>query len=89
MSWGSTGSICMRKVLEQSDCTHAAQSSDTDMCASCRGLFATHYHKLADAHADDPATSIRHMACHVADDGAGREQVAIAAQFTKPVGLAL
>lgn len=41
----------------------------------CRGLFATHYHKLADAHADDPATSIRHMACYVAEDEAGREQV--------------
>ena len=43
---------------------------------SCgRGLFATHYHKLADAHADDPTTSIRHMACHVDRDAAGREQV--------------
>ncbi|CAL8470971.1 g10513 [Coccomyxa elongata] len=41
----------------------------------CRGLFATHYHKLADAHADDPTTSIRHMACHVDRDAAGREQV--------------
>ncbi len=40
-----------------------------------RGLFATHYHKLADAHADDPTTSIRHMACHVDRDAAGREQV--------------
>ncbi len=51
--------------------------------ASCRGLFATHYHKLADAHADDPTTSIMHMACHVADDGAGREQVTAAATLYK------
>ncbi len=38
-------------------------------------MFATHYHKLADAHAGDPATSIRHMACHVDSDATGREQV--------------
>ena len=50
----------------------------------CRGLFATHYHKLADAHADDPTTSIMHMACHVADDGAGREQVTATATLSKP-----
>ncbi len=42
-----------------------------------RGLFATHYHRLADAHADDPAASIMHMARHVAKDEAGREQVVI------------
>ena len=41
----------------------------------CRGLFATHYHRLADAHARDPSVSIRHMACHVSSDQAGREQV--------------
>ena len=47
-----------------------------DLChLYCSGLFATHYHKLADAHLEDPATSIRHMACHVAKDKAGREQV--------------
>ena len=44
-----------------------------------RVLFATHYHKLADAHVGDPTTSIRHMACHVAKDKAGREQVAMTA----------
>ena len=33
----------------------------------CRGLFATHFHRLADVHADDPAVSIRHMACAVRD----------------------
>ena len=62
-------------------CARAALCVPTLVCVHlCRGLFATHYHKLADAHADDPATSIRHMACHVADDGAGREQVASAAR---------
>jgi DNA mismatch repair protein MSH6 len=44
-----------------------------------RGLFATHYHRLSEAHADDPAVSIRHMACHVRSDEAGREQVSAAA----------
>ena len=40
-----------------------------------RGLFATHYHKLADAHEGDPAVAIRHMACHVAQQQDGTEQV--------------
>lgn len=32
-----------------------------------RGLFATHYHRLADDHVDDAAVSIRHMGCAVED----------------------
>ena len=32
---------------------------------ACRGLFATHYHRLANEHATDPAVSIRHMGCAV------------------------
>lgn len=31
----------------------------------CRGVFATHYHHIADAHAEDPAVAIKHMACAV------------------------
>jgi hypothetical protein len=50
-----------------------SEGDPPDACG--RGLFATHYHKLADAHADDHTTSIRHMACHVDRDAAGREQV--------------
>lgn len=47
-----------------------------------RGLFATHYHKLADAHAGDPNVAIRHMACRVTTpaDG-GPEQVRLAPRF--------
>ena len=60
----------------------SAKIGADDLChARCRGLFATHYHKL-DAHLEDPTTSIRHMACHVAKDKAGREQVAITEHST-------
>lgn len=31
----------------------------------CRGLFATHYHRLSDTHAADPAVSVKHMGCAV------------------------
>lgn len=31
----------------------------------CRGLFATHYHRLSEEHAVDPAVSLFHMACCV------------------------
>ncbi|KAK9807187.1 hypothetical protein WJX73_005617 [Symbiochloris irregularis] len=40
----------------------------------CRGLFATHYHRLADDHQDDANVSVRHMACHV-DSAGDCEQV--------------
>ncbi|KAL0028206.1 hypothetical protein WJX79_001719 [Trebouxia sp. C0005] len=42
----------------------------------CRGLFATHYHRLADAHEQDPKVAICHMGCSVepGTDG-GPEQV--------------
>lgn len=56
---------------------------------ACRGLFATHYHKLADAHACDPTTSIRHMACHVDSDAAGREQVHHSFQILDPLCLCM
>ena len=44
----------------------------------CRGLFATHYHRLADAHEQDPKVAICHMGCSVepGSDG-GPEQVAL------------
>jgi len=35
-----------------------------------RGLFATHYHRLADEHAADAAVAIRHMGCAVDAGGA-------------------
>jgi len=31
----------------------------------CRGIFATHYHHIADSHAEDAAVAIKHMACKV------------------------
>eukprot|EP00877_Chromochloris_zofingiensis_P003836 jgi/Chrzof1/13453/Cz07g33220.t1 len=34
----------------------------------CCGLFATHYHQLAEAHDSDPTVSIMHMACAVAEE---------------------
>jgi DNA mismatch repair ATPase MutS len=32
---------------------------------SCRGLFATHYHRLSEEHAVDRAVSLFHMGCCV------------------------
>ncbi len=37
----------------------------------CRGLFATHYHRLADAHEQDPKVAICHMGCSVEPGTAG------------------
>lgn len=36
-----------------------------DCLVSCRGLFATHYHRLADAHEQDTKVAICHMGCNV------------------------
>lgn len=36
---------------------------------SCRGLFATHYHRLSDEHAVDPRVAVSHMACAVKPPG--------------------
>jgi DNA mismatch repair protein MSH6 len=36
---------------------------------SCRGLFATHYHRLSDEHAVDPRVAVSHMACAVTPPG--------------------
>ena len=53
-------------VVQLSGCPLACAAMPLP-AAVCRGLFATHFHKLADVHADDPAVSIRHMACAVRD----------------------
>lgn len=42
-----------------------------------RGLFATHYHKLSDEHAQDPHADICHMACRVTANPDGDDQVDI------------
>ena len=38
---------------------------DGSTCCVCRGLFATHYHRLADAHEQDANVAICHMGCSV------------------------
>lgn len=35
----------------------------------CRGLFATHYHRLSDEHAVDSRVAVSHMACAVTPPG--------------------
>lgn len=42
-----------------------------------RGLFATHYAKLADAHEGSSSVASRHMACEVSMMPSGREQVGL------------
>lgn len=44
---------------------------------SRRGLFATHYHRLAEEHALDPGVAIRHMACAVTPPGLNGEPEAV------------
>ena len=47
-----------------------------DCFVSCRGLFATHYHRLADAHEQDAKVAICHMGCSVEPGtNGGPEQV--------------
>lgn len=47
-----------------------------DCFVSCRGLFATHYHRLADAHEQDIKVAICHMGCSVEPGtNGGPEQV--------------
>ncbi|CAG9467722.1 unnamed protein product [Pedinophyceae sp. YPF-701] len=38
----------------------------------CRGLFATHYHRLAGDHEGDAGVAIKHMACHVEESEDGK-----------------
>ena len=43
----------------------------------CRGIFATHYHNVAESYKDDQSISLKHMGCTVreSDDGSGVEDV--------------
>ncbi|CAA7388969.1 unnamed protein product [Spirodela intermedia] len=41
----------------------------------CRGLFSTHYHRLAVAYEDNPEVSLCHMSCHVGKGAGGIEEV--------------
>ncbi len=50
----------------------------------CRGLFATHYHRLADAHEQDPQVAICHMGCSVEPGtNGGPEQVMLASGIAR------
>jgi len=51
----------------------------------CRGIFATHYHNVADAYRSDPQISIQHMACAVreSDDNSGVDDVVFLYQLSK------
>ena len=55
----------MEVSCKNSDCTQSGG----------RGLFATHYAKLADAHEGSSSVASRHMACEVSMMPSGREQV--------------
>nr|GMD27813.1 DNA mismatch repair protein MSH6 [Ipomoea batatas] len=41
----------------------------------CRGMFSTHYHRLAIDYQEDPQVSLCHMACHVGEGLGGLEEV--------------
>ncbi|XP_031373635.1 DNA mismatch repair protein MSH6 [Punica granatum] len=48
----------------------------------CRGMFSTHYHRLAVNYKDDPGVSLRHMACQVGDGADGMEEVTFLYRLT-------
>jgi DNA mismatch repair protein MSH6 len=50
----------------------------------CCGMFATHYHQLAEQHAADPQVAIMHMGCDVSSNGAeGGEEVTFLYKLTE------
>jgi DNA mismatch repair protein MSH6 len=69
----SDGSAIAAAVLE-----HLAHT------IKCRGIFATHYHNVADAYRNDPQISIQHMACAVreSDDSSGVDDVVFLYQLS-------
>ncbi|CAI9105506.1 OLC1v1004437C1 [Oldenlandia corymbosa var. corymbosa] len=48
----------------------------------CRGLFSTHYHRLAINHERDPNVSLCHMACQVGKGTEGLEEVTFLYRLT-------
>ncbi|RAL49223.1 hypothetical protein DM860_014441 [Cuscuta australis] len=48
----------------------------------CRGLFSTHYHRIAIDYKDDPKVSLCHMACHVGNGMGGMEEVTFLYRLT-------
>ncbi|KAF8387740.1 hypothetical protein HHK36_026394 [Tetracentron sinense] len=48
----------------------------------CRGMFSTHYHRLAVDYQKDPKVSLCHMACQVGDGVGGVEEVTFLYRLT-------
>ncbi|KAJ7532277.1 hypothetical protein O6H91_14G080400 [Diphasiastrum complanatum] len=48
----------------------------------CLGMFSSHYHRLADEHAQDPAVASYHMACKVGTGAGGLEEVTFLYKLT-------
>ncbi|XAR61404.1 hypothetical protein NMG60_11035096 [Bertholletia excelsa] len=48
----------------------------------CRGMFSTHYHRLAVDYADNPKVSLCHMACQVGKGVGGLEEVTFLYRLT-------
>ena len=64
----------MRCIVEPSGSSLSVRF--TKYFGSYRGLFATHYHRLADAHEQDAKVAICHMGCSVEPGvNGGPEQV--------------
>ncbi|KAK9093562.1 hypothetical protein Syun_028473 [Stephania yunnanensis] len=49
---------------------------------NCRGLFSTHYHRLAVDYQNDSQVSLRHMACQVGKGASGVEEVTFLYRLT-------
>ncbi|KAF5181247.1 Dna mismatch repair protein muts [Thalictrum thalictroides] len=49
---------------------------------NCRGLFSTHYHRLAVDYEKDPQVALCHMACQVEEGACGVEQVTFLYRLT-------
>lgn len=49
----------------------------------CRGMFSTHYHRLAIDYKRDPKVSLCHMACQVGKGDAGVEEVTFLYRLTR------
>lgn len=48
----------------------------------CRGMFSTHYHRLALDYQEDPKVSLCHMACQVGEGVGGLEEVTFLYRLT-------
>ncbi|KAK7259232.1 hypothetical protein RIF29_24833 [Crotalaria pallida] len=67
----SDGQAIAESVLEHFVCT-----------VQCRGLFSTHYHRLAINYEKDPKVSLCHMACKVGGGTAGVDEVTFLYRLT-------